>query len=313
MVLPSHPSSTRSQALVALCQDISALLSLSYETAASIVHDKYHASIGFWGLGEWIRDRRDKIHIGTKESGRGYAVVIVGADEPTGQSLTLHLAKTGYTVFPFVPLPSPDTDSPPPPTSQALSNILLAWSSAQKRLRAKYPRHCGQVVPVIVDPDNIAQDLSPNQRGDLKRPSASGLGSNSGSASSASTLDDSSLLKRGSKGKKAELSQRGTQLESGSTDDSHSTSRRSRFGHAGETVRAYCRENNLYIVAIICTPRNAKNMTRPHIPKSPSSHGESDDMTPGERAQQLRDEWEGIASIRPECMSSRDCKETGGG
>lgn len=69
----------------------------------------------------------------------------------TGQSLTLHLAKSGYTVFPLVPLPAPDS----PPATSALPTLLLIWSGMQKRLRARFPSHPGAVVPVITDPETF--------------------------------------------------------------------------------------------------------------------------------------------------------------
>jgi len=61
------------------------------------------------------------------------------------------LAKSGYTVFPLVPLPAPDS----PPTTSALPTLLLAWSGIQKRLRARWPSHPGAVVPVITDPETF--------------------------------------------------------------------------------------------------------------------------------------------------------------
>jgi hypothetical protein len=109
-----------------------------------------------------------------------------------GQSLTLHLAKCGYTTFPIVPLPNPES----PPTSPALSTLLLQWSALQKRLRAKHPDHSGSVVPVMVDPE-----MSFDPR-----------------------VQD-----------------------------------RDRFRHAGETVRAYCKENNLFLVSIVCASRRTKS------------------------------------------------------
>ncbi|WVF65871.1 hypothetical protein IAT40_000608 [Kwoniella sp. CBS 6097] len=316
-----HPAPTRSEALIALSQDISALLALSYETAASTLHDKYHASLGFWGLGEWIRDRRDRTR--KWESGRGYAVVVVGANEPTGQSLTLHLAKSGYTVFPFIPLPSPESDSvfdaDSLPTSDALSHLLLTWSSVQKRLRAKYPRHCGQVVPVIVDPDNIAQDLPSAQRGDLKKSSSASSEAESSSSSASSSrirtsspthTPTSTPTKRGKAKKQGAGYQRGGSLPPEGVHGG-STKWRGRFGHAGETVRAYCRENNLYLVAIVCVPQQAKKMPKSYFPtNSPSDNDDDDDddvgqnrsekeeeVSPASRARQLRDDWEGIAKI----------------
>jgi len=65
--------------------------------------------------------------------------------------LTLHLARSGYTVFPLVPLPAPDS----PPTTSALPTLLLTWSGIQKRLKARWPSHPGAVVPVITDPETF--------------------------------------------------------------------------------------------------------------------------------------------------------------
>ncbi|WVQ78838.1 hypothetical protein IAT38_000929 [Cryptococcus sp. DSM 104549] len=201
---PQSQLSPSTTALLALTQDISALLSLSFEATASTVHDWFRSGLGTIGIGEVVPAESGEYR-GKGESGRGLAVVIVGASEATGQSLTLHLAKSGYTVFPFVPLPSPSS----PPTSGALSHLLLTWSGIQKRLRARHPNHPGAVVPVIVDPEGNAEDA---YVGELKK-------------------DPAVAVKEGG----------------------------SRFGHAGETVRAYCRDNGLSLVAIVCASRKTKS------------------------------------------------------
>lgn len=139
-----------------------------------------------------------------------------------GQSLALHLARSGYTVFPLVPLPAPDS----PPAASALSSLLLTWSGIQKRLRARHPSHPGTVVPVLTDPETF-------------------------------TLH---------------------------TDESwtqhHPHKVKNRFAHAGETVRAYCKDNGLSLTAVVCTPRTPKRpktVTSPGgtiriIPPSPPSY-----------------------------------------
>ncbi|OCF40069.1 hypothetical protein I317_06144 [Kwoniella heveanensis CBS 569] len=300
---------TRSEAFLALSQEVSALITLSYETAASLVHDKYHASVGFWGLGEWVKERHDKAHEG--ESGRGYAVVVVGANESIGQALTLRLAKSGYTVFPLMPLPSPDS----PPTSEALSQLLLTWSSVQKRIRAKRPRHCGQVVPVIVDPENIAQDLSRTQRGDLKRSPSSESSSTASSSTSSGMGGLSPTFTSGTIPKAKHREQPCERAGIEPAEDEEGSSRwRNRFGHAGETVRAYCRENNLHLVAIVCAPRNAPKVRKPHFLTSPSPEEGSEEHTlsPAKKAQQMQDDWEGIASIGPQYLFSSTCTDNGG-
>lgn len=155
------------------------------------------------------------VQLGRLDAVRGFDHIAAG------QSLALHLAKSGYTVFPLVPLPAPDS----PPASSALSSLLLTWSGMQKRLRARYPSHPGTVVPVITDPETF-------------------------------TLH---------------------------TDDSwtqHPQKSKGRFAHAGETVRAYCKDNGLSLTAVVCTPRTPKRhktITSPGgtihiIPPSPPSY-----------------------------------------
>lgn len=95
----------------------------------------------------------------------------------------INLAKSGYTTFPLLPL-SPSIKSNP--TDTPLSSLLLRWSSAQKRLRARNPGHPGAVVPIVFDPGWESGD---------------GAG---------------------------------------------------KFGHAGDTIRAYCRDNGLRLVGNVC-------------------------------------------------------------
>ncbi|KAK8861659.1 hypothetical protein IAR55_002482 [Kwoniella newhampshirensis] len=215
----SSPPSTSSRlspsttALLALTQDITALISLSVEATASIIHDWFRSTLGVVGVGDVVATNSRGGHARARaESGRGLAVVVVGASEATGQSLTLHLAKSGYTVFPLVPLPSPTS----PPTSAALSHLLLTWSGIQKRLRARHLNHPGAVVPVIVDPENVAEESWQNQRAETRE---------------------------------------GGKKPAGIDGPPHIGGR---FGHAGETVRAYCKENRLALVAIVCASRKPR-------------------------------------------------------
>ncbi|OXC65275.1 hypothetical protein AYX13_05647 [Cryptococcus neoformans] len=219
-----------SAALQILTQDVSSLLSLSLETTASVLHDWFRSSLGIVGFGGDFtpRDRHKPYTEG--ESGSGLAVVIVGAGEATGQSLTLHLAKSGYTVFPFIPLPSAstsastssaayndnDNDTLNPPTD-ALSNILLTWSATRKRLCARTPNHPGAVVPIIVDPEGVSGEM---EVGDL------------------ANVEEE---KKKEEGDTHWAEEKETKRE-----------RCARFAHAGETVRAYIRENELTLISIIC-------------------------------------------------------------
>ncbi|KJE00117.1 hypothetical protein I311_06265 [Cryptococcus gattii NT-10] len=217
-----------STALQILTQDVSSLLSLSLETTASVLHDWFRSSLGVVGLGGEFappRDRQKSYAEG--ESGRNLAVVIVGAGEATGQSLTLHLAKSGYTVFPFIPIPvspfstsfagSNGTSSAP---TDALSNILLTWSATRKRLCARTPDHPGAVVPIIVDPEGVSGEGQVDE-----------LGADGGEKKR-------THWDEGGNGKEEE----GKGKERGG----------GRFAHAGKTVRAYIRENGLTLVSIIC-------------------------------------------------------------
>lgn len=158
----------------------------------------------------------------------------------TGQSLTLHLAKSGYTVFPFIPLPSASTSTPAstssaayndndndndtlnPPTD-ALSNILLTWSATRKRLCARTPNHPGAVVPIIVDPEGVSGDV---EVGDL------------------ANVEEEK--------KKEEGDMNWTEAGKEGVEKKTKRERCARFAHAGETVRAYIRENELTLISIIC-------------------------------------------------------------
>lgn len=131
--------------------------------------------------------------------------------QATGQSLTLRLAKSGYTVFPFVPVSAPGSTGAAP-ASSPFSALLLAWSGVQKRLQARDPDHTGAVVPLVID-DMGDAFLSANPY----------------------TTAPPSPPRRGG-----------------------------RFAHAGETVRAYCRENGLALVAIVCA---APPAIRPPSPR----------------------------------------------
>ncbi|ADV25146.1 Hypothetical Protein CGB_L0370C [Cryptococcus gattii WM276] len=217
-----------STALQILTQDVSSLLSLSLETTASVLHDWFRSSLGVVGLGGEFAPPRDRQKTYAEgESGRNLAVVIVGAGEATGQSLTLHLAKSGYTVFPFIPIPvspfstsfagSNDTSSAP---TDALSNILLTWSATRKRLCARTPDHPGAVVPIIVDPEGVSGEGQVDE-----------LGADGGEKKR-------THWDEGGNGKEEE----GKGKERGG----------GRFAHAGKTVRAYIRENGLTLVSIIC-------------------------------------------------------------
>nr|XP_019001786.1 uncharacterized protein I203_05493 [Kwoniella mangroviensis CBS 8507]OCF65247.1 hypothetical protein I203_05493 [Kwoniella mangroviensis CBS 8507] len=202
--------SIRTAALLALSQDVCALIALTVEATLSVLNFIYRSILGVLGYERTVRfDHSRSVR---RESGRGCGVVVLGANEAAGQSLTLHLAKIGYTVFPLIPLPAPSS----PPTSSALTHLLLTWSSVQKRLRARFPGHPGAVVPVMVDPEGISDHLSSSARGDLKR----------------------------------------------STNSIKEEMGEGRFSHAGETVRAYCKDNKLMLVSIICINRKSKVVFR---------------------------------------------------
>ncbi|KAL1410722.1 hypothetical protein Q8F55_001664 [Vanrija albida] len=207
---PAPPSS--SSALISLTQDITALLSLSLEAGASLVNDQVRAALGLVGIGSRVKAVPPRRAL---ESGSGLAVVVVGAADPTGQSLTLRLAKSGYTVFPFVPVNTVSANGPISPLSAPLSTLLLAWSGVQKQLQARDPGHTGAVVPVVIDDSGDGFLAYP--------PSA-----------------PPSPPKRGG-----------------------------RFAHAGETVRAYCRDNGLALVAIVCAAPSALPGRPPRSPDIP--------------------------------------------
>ena len=80
-IQPPRPSAA-TQNLIALSQDIAALLSLSIEATASLVHDVYRRTLGAVGWRpvtgyEPVSSTRS----GGGEGGRGLAVVVVGAGE----------------------------------------------------------------------------------------------------------------------------------------------------------------------------------------------------------------------------------------
>lgn len=70
-----------STALQILTQDVSSLLSLSLETTASVLHDWFRSSLGMVGFGGDFAPRDRQKPDSEEESGRGLAVVIVGAGE----------------------------------------------------------------------------------------------------------------------------------------------------------------------------------------------------------------------------------------
>ncbi|KAE8540617.1 hypothetical protein D1P53_002980 [Cryptococcus gattii VGV] len=234
-----------STALQILTQDVSSLLSLSLETTASVLHDWFRSSLGIVGFGGEFapRDRQKTYTEG--ESGRNLAVVIVGAGEATGQSLTLHLAKSGYTVFPFIPIPvspfstsftgSNDTSSAP---TDALSNILLTWSATRKRLCARTPDHPGAVVPIIVDPEGVSGEAQVDE-----------------------------LLADGGEKKRTHWDEGGNEKEEEGKGKERGGGR---FAHAGKTVRAYIRENGLTLISIICVSHTPLPCGR--IPHPPHLH-----------------------------------------
>ncbi|BEJ16892.1 hypothetical protein CspHIS471_0602930 [Cutaneotrichosporon sp. HIS471] len=207
----SGPSPHRSSAsaLLSLSQDVTALVSLSIESAASIVNDYGRTALSTIGLVERSASR-------PVAAGSGLAVVVVGAADLSGQSLTLRLAKSGYTVFPFMPIAAaPSAGSAP------LSALLLAWSGVQKRLRTRDPNHTGAVVPVVIDDCGDAY-------------------------LSAHTYPHSAFPPSPPK-------------------------RGGRFAHAGDTVRHYCRENGLTLVAIVCASPSTSLAPCKNAPPSPIS------------------------------------------
>ncbi|TXT16092.1 hypothetical protein VHUM_00595 [Vanrija humicola] len=207
--MSSSPSS--SSALISLSQDITALLSLSFEAGASLVNDHVRAALGLVGIGSRVKAPPPR-----------RALRAIDTVAATGQSLTLRLAKSGYTVFPFVPVATASINGHIAPLSAPLSTLLLAWSGVQKRLQARDPGHTGAVVPVVVD------DWSDGY------------------------------------------------LYNGSAPPSP-PKRGGRFAHAGETVRAYCRDNGLALVAIVCA---APPALPGRMPRSPDTPHTLDDTLP---------------------------------
>ncbi|BEI86054.1 hypothetical protein CcaverHIS002_0603410 [Cutaneotrichosporon cavernicola] len=210
----SGPSPHRSSAsaLLSLSQDVTALVSLSIESAASLVNDYGRTALSTIGLVERSASR-------PIAAGSGLAVVVVGAADLSGQSLTLRLAKSGYTVFPFMPIAAaPSAGSS---VSAPLSALLLAWSGVQKRLRTRDPNHTGAVVPVVIDDCGDAY-------------------------LSAHTYPHSAFPPSPPK-------------------------RGGRFAHAGDTVRHYCRENGLTLVAIVCASPSTSLAPCKNAPPCPTS------------------------------------------
>ena len=88
---PALPSSL---AFLSLSQDITALISLSLEATASLVHDWFRTTLSTAGLGDLVPSRRDEPVERAKlqgGGGRGMAVVVVGANEGELLSSTLDL------------------------------------------------------------------------------------------------------------------------------------------------------------------------------------------------------------------------------
>lgn len=83
------PPSPSTLALLSLTQDITALISLSLEATASVVHDWFRSALGMVGAGDVVqyRPRPEVRKRSVGEAGRGLAVVVVGANE--GKSPTL--------------------------------------------------------------------------------------------------------------------------------------------------------------------------------------------------------------------------------
>jgi hypothetical protein len=79
----STPHSPSTLALLSLTQDITALISLSVEATASLVHDWFKSALGMVGAGDVVRyqPRGETRGKAGGEAGRGLAVVVVGANE----------------------------------------------------------------------------------------------------------------------------------------------------------------------------------------------------------------------------------------
>lgn len=78
---PSAPPSLTAQNFVSLSQDIAALLSLSIEATASLVHDVYRRALSTIGLEQSVTHRESSKGRVGGEAGRGLAVVVLGATE----------------------------------------------------------------------------------------------------------------------------------------------------------------------------------------------------------------------------------------
>ena len=71
-------------ALLSLTQDITALISLSVEATASLVHDWFRSTLGIVGLGQvvpYVSPRTAELAALRSPGGNGMAVVVVGAGE----------------------------------------------------------------------------------------------------------------------------------------------------------------------------------------------------------------------------------------
>jgi hypothetical protein len=89
IVALSAPSAS-TLALLSITQDLTALISLSVEATASLVHDWFRSSLLSIGLSRGqlvhhagVQPQAQKASQGRGESGRGLAVVVVGAAECT--------------------------------------------------------------------------------------------------------------------------------------------------------------------------------------------------------------------------------------
>lgn len=77
-------SSPSSIALLSLTQDVTALISLSLEATASLVHDWFRSTLGVVGLGQvvpYVPRRMSESSAVQLPEGRGMAAVVIGASE----------------------------------------------------------------------------------------------------------------------------------------------------------------------------------------------------------------------------------------
>ena len=110
------PSTTRN--LIGLSQDIAALLSLSIESGASLLHDVYRRTMGTIGLGDVMQFEPVSRAGAVGQGGKGLAVVVVGASEREchtvfGRELCLKMFTFSLWQGPF-----------PPPRQDRLYGIL---------------------------------------------------------------------------------------------------------------------------------------------------------------------------------------------